>query len=398
MSASPSRRRTAGPLVAVVLALLGSVLQVGVAGTAAGDVLAPGRVAALMAGSTTSLSLAASPAAVGRGGGTTLTGRLTDPATGAGVTGATVQVEVQAPDGAWAAVGSAVTDSTGSLAVAEVVDSSTTYRLHFGEPVTAEESASPPVTVTVLPLTAGFSQPAVRVGRPVTVTGVLAAGEGQALRVERRVGDGWALLGRTTTGPGGAYSVPVTPTTPGFWQLRVVSRGPGAGSVEAVLPRLDSYRLHTYRVRTRGVVQADMDVFRQSVAATYADPRGWQRAHHRFRPAAPGRPGDFTVVLAEARYLPGYSWECSSSYSCRVGRNVIINQTRWRFGSRHFPGTLEEYRSMVVNHETGHWLGRGHAYCPAPGRLAPVMQQQSKGMQGCRVNPWPLPRELRAVS
>jgi hypothetical protein len=89
---------------------------------------------------------------------------------------------------------------------------------------------------------------------------------------------------------------------------------------------------------------------------------------------------------------------CSSTYSCRVGRYVIINQDRWRHGSPYFPGDLLTYRRMVIDHETGHWLGRGHAYCPRRGAKAPVMQQQSKGMQGCRVNPWPLPREIRAVS
>jgi hypothetical protein len=53
---------------------------------------------------------------------------------------------------------------------------------------------------------------------------------------------------------------------------------------------------------------------------------------------------------------------------------------------------------MVIDHETGHWLGQGHAFCARPGALAPVMQQQSKGMHGCRPNPWPLPWEIRAVS
>jgi hypothetical protein len=103
-------------------------------------------------------------------------------------------------------------------------------------------------------------------------------------------------------------------------------------------------------------------------------------------------------VLAQARYLPAFSSTCSAAYSCRVGRNVIINEDRWRTGSRHFPGDLETYREMVIDHETGHWLGQGHAFCSRPGALAPVMQQQSKGMHGCRPNPWPLPWEIRAVS
>jgi hypothetical protein len=49
---------------------------------------------------------------------------------------------------------------------------------------------------------------------------------------------------------------------------------------------------------------------------------------------------------------------------------------------------------MVVNHETGHWLGHGHLGCGGAGRLAPVMMQQSKGLDGCKHNPWPLASEL----
>jgi hypothetical protein len=284
------------------------------------------------------------------------------------------------------------------VAVAQTVGSSTTYRLHHGTTGTPEESTSAPVAVTVAALTAELSTPAMRLGRPVTVSGVLAAGGPRGLRVERRLAGAWQVVTRATTAADGSYRASVTPTSTGSWRLRVV-RGPRAQPVAvAAPPLLDVFRLHTYTVRTRGVVRADLAEFRAALTRTYADRRGWLRGHHRFRPSAPGQPAELTVVLAQARYLPTYSWICSPAYSCQIGRNVIINETRWRTGSPAFPGTIEEYRRMVVNHETGHWLGRPHAYCPGPGRLAPVMQQQSKGMQGCRVNPWPLPREIAAVS
>jgi Protein of unknown function (DUF3152) len=47
----------------------------------------------------------------------------------------------------------------------------------------------------------------------------------------------------------------------------------------------------------------------------------------------------------------------------------------------------------MVNHEVGHALGRGHAACPRAGDPARVMMQQTKGVDACRPNPWPLDHE-----
>ena len=162
--------------------------------------------------------------------------------------------------------------------------------------------------------------------------------------------------------------------------------------------RADARRVVTYSVTTRGHVTASMEVFRRQARETYADPRGWRAGGVEFRRVPRG--GSFTLVLAAARAVPTFSSTCSATWSCRVGRFVIINQERWKHASpawNHAGLALRDYRHMVVNHETGHWLGLGHAGRPARGAKAPVMMPQSKGTAGCRLNPWPLPREAAAI-
>lgn len=186
-------------------------------------------------------------------------------------------------------------------------------------------------------------------------------------------------------------------------RVRVTAFRPGHTPGTATSPRtglvkhrVDVRRTVRYSVRTRGEIVASVKDFRRLAQQTYEDPRGWRAKGVRFVPVARG--GAFTLWLAAAGTVPGFSSGCSSTWSCRVGRNVIINQTRWRFASPAWNAgrlSLRDYRHMVLNHETGHWLGKGHAGCPGKGKLAPVMMQQSKGGQGCRFNPWPTEAELR---
>lgn len=154
----------------------------------------------------------------------------------------------------------------------------------------------------------------------------------------------------------------------------------------------------TYMVATKGNVTADFEEFKSQVNQTLNSPEGWARLGIRF--VRVESDGQFTAWLSEASQVPSFSPSgCDAIVSCTVGNNVIINETRWVNGADSWNaagGSLRNYRHMVVNHETGHWLGHGHEYCAGAGQPAPVMQQQTMDMQGCAPNPWPQQHELYA--
>ena len=381
--------RASARLGAVVLAL-----ATGWASLAGSAWAAPSPAVPLAA--TDTLSATVSPQPLPYGSTATVSGLLRD-AAGSPVAGAPVVVDAQTAEGTWIVVaGPMPTDAAGSVALTVAPTASSVVRLRHDSP---DGAASAPLTVAVrASLTASPSAPQVRAGRPVRISGTLApAGDGATVRLQQRIDGRWRAVTQALVAPDGTWSGTVVPPAAGYARYRAVAAAsPGVGGTVVVLAPLEVFRLHRYSVSTRGRVTADLDLFREVVAATYADPRGWARGHHRFREVPRG--GAFTVVLAQAATVAAFHPECSAFYSCRVGRYVVINQDRWRRGSPYFDGDLTTYRQMVVNHETGHWLGRGHASCPGPGRPAPVMQQQSKGLAGCRANAWPLAREVRAVS
>jgi uncharacterized protein DUF3152 len=156
--------------------------------------------------------------------------------------------------------------------------------------------------------------------------------------------------------------------------------------------------VYEYSVQGRGNA-SDLEEFATAVAQTYADPRGWSLGGSvRFVRVVSG--GDFTLWLAAAGQMASFGGVCNVGWSCRDGRNVVVNEDRWLGAApawNEAGAGLGDYRHMVVNHETGHWLGFGHSTCRSPGVAAPVMQQQSRGLQGCIPNAWPLAGEREVI-
>jgi hypothetical protein len=67
----------------------------------------------------------------------------------------------------------------------------------------------------------------------------------------------------------------------------------------------------------------------------------------------------------------------------------MLNLDRWLNAIPDYRGDVALYRHYLINHEVGHQLGYGHQACPGAGHPAPVMQQQTYGLRGCRANGWP---------
>lgn len=161
---------------------------------------------------------------------------------------------------------------------------------------------------------------------------------------------------------------------------------------------------YTYCVASRGEV-GDLTEFANMVFSTLNDPRGWPRAGVIFQENEGADPNtdpnacSMTLTLAAADQMTSFSTECSDEYSCRVGNDVIINIDRWNNATEGWlnaGGTVERYRTMVINHEVGHRLGHldNELTCPAVNQPAPLMQQQSMDLLGCVPNEWPLDEEL----
>jgi hypothetical protein len=212
------------------------------------------------------------------------------------------------------------------------------------------------------------------------VLGAVPAGDG-GTRVERG----------TDPGDRGTSAVPVPPDAPaaptdGAGQFAVAT---GESPVRGTGGPVRSYRV----LVERGTGQ-DADAFAATVDAVLGDPRSWTASGElRVRRVSAEAEADFTVYLAapvtseRMCALGGLSTEGYTS--CRLPGQVIINLARWTEAVPDYGAPLEVYRAYVVNHEVGHEFGEQHEACPGPGEPAPVMQQQTYGLDGCVANAWP---------
>ncbi|MES5816648.1 DUF3152 domain-containing protein [Streptomyces sp. RG80] len=184
-----------------------------------------------------------------------------------------------------------------------------------------------------------------------------------------------------------------TPTT-----SAIPATGPGTFVTAAGhSAKVGSGRTLRYRVEVEtGLALSASDVAEQ-VERVLAHPRGWTAKGTSAFERVPGGSTDFVVRVA----TPGtvdeicrrWGLDTKGEYNCNVDDNVMVNLERWELATPVYAKDVPSYRALIINHEVGHFLGHGHVTCPGPGKPAPAMMQQIKGMHGCVPNVWPYDTE-----
>ncbi|WP_202458324.1 MULTISPECIES: DUF3152 domain-containing protein [Streptomyces] len=157
-----------------------------------------------------------------------------------------------------------------------------------------------------------------------------------------------------------------------------------------------------YRVEVEDGIMLSAADTAEEVEHILADPRGWTAdGHSAFQRVSTG-PADFVVRLATPTTVDKFCAEggldTGGKVNCSVDRNVMVNLRRWVLATPVYAKDVTAYRALIINHEVGHFLGHGHVTCPGPGKPAPAMMQQIKGMSGCVPNVWPYDSDGRQIT
>jgi len=150
-----------------------------------------------------------------------------------------------------------------------------------------------------------------------------------------------------------------------------------------------------FDVRREKNVPVDVEAAARTIQSVLNDPRSWRA----------GRTWEFQLVSSADRAdvhvfitTPATTDRLCAplltrgEVSCQNGDRVVLNAKRWISGAEAYGTDVTNYRRYLVNHEFGHVLGYQHTQCAGEGKEAGIMVQQTKGLDGCRANPWPYPK------
>jgi hypothetical protein len=137
------------------------------------------------------------------------------------------------------------------------------------------------------------------------------------------------------------------------------------------------------------------NLIEDKIESVLDDPRGWRKLGYKFHRSTTNL--DFVITIVPNKIVKKVcnfdGLSCATMYRAKDKTDIIfLNLEKWQKGTKKSKQNLDGYRTYMVNHETGHILGRSHIKhedCKS-GSKVPIMVQQTLGIGKCKPNVFPL--------
>lgn len=179
----------------------------------------------------------------------------------------------------------------------------------------------------------------------------------------------------------------------GYWHTNIASTGQWQVAGMDVAPSRQTTTVHRYAIQVEEGLPVDVTATATQISSILNDERGWTGYEgNSFQLVSDPGQAEFTIYLASSGTVDDLCApdDTQGLVDCRNGNKVALNIDRWLFAAPPYAGqTVDAYRTYVVNHEVGHYIGFGHVPCPGEGQPAPIMLQQTIDLHGCVPAWWP---------
>jgi hypothetical protein len=141
----------------------------------------------------------------------------------------------------------------------------------------------------------------------------------------------------------------------------------------------------TFRYCVAAPSGAEANQLRAVAGSALADPAGWGLGGRvRFEQAESGC--NFTFSLVDAKAMALLDQRCVKQSTCKVGNQLELNLSNWQQPPSDWKQGALAYRTELIGHEAGHWLGFDHSSCLGKSSATSVLQAPTLVLDGCSPN------------